>query len=308
MRLVTFEVNGTQRLGAAVGERVIDLQAAAAALAAEGRGPGAAAIPAEMLGLLRAGDAGLAAVRAVLDAAGNGAAGEGRYAYHLAATRLRAPLPTPTKILCIGQNYRDHVLEQNAKMPELPIIFAKFINTVIGPGDDVIYPTTTKELDYEAELVVVIGRTAKHVARERAYEYVAGYMAGQDVTARDLQRGDGQWVRGKSQDTFAPLGPYLVTRDEVPDPQALAIRLWVNGEVRQDSSTSNLIFDVPTLIEFISQGLTLQPGDIIYTGTPPGVGAFRKPPAFLRVGDEVTVEVEKLGRLTNRIAADPRAS
>jgi acylpyruvate hydrolase len=304
MRLVTFEVQGAGRLGAMVGERVIDLQAAGAALGAEGRGPGASAIPADMLGLLQLGDEGARAVRALLDAVGDGAAGEGRYAYSAAAVRLRAPLSTPPKILCIGQNYRDHVLEQNAPMPEKPIIFSKFTNTVIGPGDGIVYPSTTRELDYEAELVVVIGKTGKHVARERAYDHVAGYMAGQDVTARDLQRGDGQWVRGKSQDTFAPLGPYLVTRDEVPDPQALDIKLWVNGEVRQDSNTRNLIFDVPYLIEFIAQGITLTPGDLIYTGTPPGVGAFRKPPAFLRVGDEVTVEVEKLGRLTNRVVAE----
>lgn len=308
MRLVTFEVDGAQRLGAVVGQRVIDLPAAAAALGAEGRGPGVAALPTEMLGLLRAGDEGMEAAREVLGAVGDGAAGEGRYAYALAAVRLRAPLATPGKILCIGQNYRDHVLEQNATMPEKPIIFAKFSTCVIGPADDVIYPTTTGELDYEAELVVVIGRGGKHIAREQAYDHVAGYMAGQDVTARDLQRGDGQWVRGKAQDTTAPLGPYLVTRDEVPDPQALDIKLWVNGEMRQDSNTRNLIFDVPYLIEFISQGITLTPGDIIYTGTPPGVGAFRKPrPLFLQVGDEMTVEIAKLGRLTNRIVADPYA-
>ncbi len=308
MRLVTFEVNDAEYLGAVVGERVIDLQAAAAALSAEGRGP-SAAIPGDMLGLLRAGDAGMDAAREVLDAVGDGAAGEGHYAYNLAAVRLRAPVPVPPKILCIGQNYRDHVLEQNAKMPEKPIIFAKFATTVVGPGDDVIYPTTTKELDYEAELVVVIGKTGKHISRAQAYDYVAGYVVGQDVTARDLQRGDGQWVRGKSQDTTAPLGPYLVTRDEVHDPQALDIKLWINGEMRQDSNTVNLIFDVPFLIEFISQGITLTPGDLIYTGTPPGVGAFRKPePLFLQVGDEMTVEIAGLGRLTNRVAADPGAS
>ena len=306
MRLVTFEVDGAQRLGAVVGERVIDLPAAAVALSAEGRGP-STAISTDMLGLLREGDAGLDAAREVLDAVGDGAAGVGRYSFSAAAVRLRTPIPVPGKILCIGQNYRDHVLEQNAKMPEKPIIFAKFSNTVIGPGDDVIHPTTTQQLDYEAELVVAIGRAGKHISRQQAYEYVAGYMAGQDVTARDLQHGDGQWVRGKSQDTTAPLGPYLVTRDEVPDPQALDIKLWVNGETRQDSNTTNLIFDVPFLIEFISQGITLQPGDLIYTGTPPGVGAWRKPPAFLRPGDEMTVEIEKLGRLTNRVVADPHA-
>lgn len=305
MRLVTFEADGSRRLGAVVGERVIDLAAAAAALSAAGRGP-ATPVPSDMLALLRAGDAGLDAARAVLDAVGTD--GDGRYAFDLDAVRLCAPIADPGKILCIGQNYRDHVLEQNAKMPERPIIFAKFSNTVVGPGDDVIHPTTTQQLDYEAELVVVIGKTGKHIARERAYDYVAGYMAGQDVTARDVQHGDGQWVRGKTQDTTAPLGPYLVTRDEVPDPQSLDIKLWVNGEVRQNSNTRNLIFDVPHLLTFISEGITLNPGDLIYTGTPPGVGAWRKPPVFLQPGDEMTVEIEKLGRLTNRVVADPSAT
>jgi len=306
MRLVTFEAGTAQRLGAVVGERVIDLQAAAAALNARGRGTAEAGIPADMLGLLRAGDDGLATVRSLLDAVGDAAGADASgYSYDLAIVRLRAPVPAPNKILCIGQNYRDHVLEQNAKMPEKPIIFAKFTNTVIGPGDDIVHPTTTRELDYEAELVVVIGKTGKHIAREQAYEYVAGYMAGHDVTARDLQRGDGQWVRAKSQDTFAPLGPYLVTRDQIPDPQALDIKMWANGEVRQDSNTANLIFDVPHLIAFISEGMTLEPGDLIFTGTPPGVGAWRKPePVFLQPGDETTVEVAGLGRLINRIVAD----
>ena len=259
-----------------------------------------------MLGLLRAGDAGMDAVREVLAAVGDGAAGEGHYAYPLAAVRLRAPVPVPPRSCASARTTATTCCEQNAKMPEKPIIFAKFATTVVGPGDDVIYPTTTQELDYEAELVVVIGKAGKHIAREQAYDHVAGYVVGQDVTARDLQRGDGQWVRGKSQDTTAPLGPYLVTRDEVPDPQALDIKLWVNGEMRQDSNTVNLIFDIPYLIEFISQGITLTPGDLIYTGTPPGVGAFRKPaPLFLQVGDEMTVEIAGLGRLTNRVAADP---
>jgi acylpyruvate hydrolase len=306
MRLATFEVDDTRRLGAIVGERVIDLSAAAADLAP--RTSGLADVPADMLALLRAGDEGMEAVRALLNAVETAGTTD-QYSHSLSAVRLRAPLRTPSKILCIGQNYRDHVIEQNATMPDKPVMFAKFTTTIIGPGDAIVYPTTTKELDYEAELVVVIGKTGKHITRDAAYEYVAGYMVGQDVTARDLQRGDGQWVRAKSQDTFAPLGPYLTTRDEVPDPQSLTIKLWVNGEVRQDSNTSNLIFDVPYLIEFISQGITLCPGDLIYTGTPPGVGAFRKPePALLQVGDQVTVEIERLGSLSNHVMADPHGA
>lgn len=312
MRLATFEVEGTQRLGAVidgdVAATIVDLPAAAAALAAEGRGP-SYPLPDTMMELLQGGDSAMDAVRDVLDAlaATPPRQASQRFEYPLDAVKLRAPLPVPGKILCIGQNYRDHVLEQNGKMPERPIIFAKFANTVIGPDDEIIYPTTTKTLDYEAELVVVIGRGGKHISRETAYDHVAGYMAGQDVTARDIQKGDGQWVRGKTQDASAPMGPYLVTRDEVPDPQALDIKLWVNGEIRQDSNTVNLIFDVPTLIAFISEGITLAPGDVIYTGTPPGVGAFRTPPAFLQVGDEVTLELTGLGRLTNHVVADPLA-
>ena len=312
MRLVTFEADGARRLGVALHDRVIDLRAVAthraATRSADGRGLGSEAIPDDMMVLLRAGDEGLQTVRTVLDAVDDEILANPNCAHEPSSVRLLAPLPQPGTILCIGLNYRDHVLEQNGRMPEWPILFVKPATTVIGPGDGIIYPTTTQELDYEAELVVVIGRGGKHIPRERAYDHVAGYMAGQDVTARDLQRGDRQWGRGKSQDTFAPLGPYLVTRDEVPDPQALDIKLWVNGELRQDSNTRNLIFDVPYLIEFISQGITLRPGDLIYTGTPPGVGAFRTPPAFLKVGDETTVEIERLGRLTNRVVPDPLGS
>jgi 2-keto-4-pentenoate hydratase/2-oxohepta-3-ene-1,7-dioic acid hydratase in catechol pathway len=288
-----------------VGERVIDLQAAAAALKAEGRGP-STAIPGDMLGLLRAGEAGMDAAREVLDAVGDGAAGEGQYAYNLSAVRLRAPVPVPPKILCIGQNYRDHVLEQNAKMPEKPIIFAKFATTVVGPGDDVIYPTTTKELDYEAELVVVIGRGGRHIPRERALEHVGGYAVGHDVSARDwqLNKPGKQWMAGKTFDTFAPVGPELVTPDEAGDPHKLGIRLRLNGQTMQDSNTNQLIFGVDVLIAYLSQVFTLEPGDLIFTGTPPGVGMARKPPVWLKPGDVVEVEIDRLGTLRNRVVAE----
>lgn len=301
MRLVTFDAGAGERLGVVADDRVIDIAAAAEALHHE-------ALPSAMLQLLQGGDALLERVRTLLATVSEQGNSQNSYSYGVAAVRLRAPLPQPGKIICVGQNYRDHVLEQNAEMPERPILFAKFNNAIVGPGDDVIYPTTTSEFDYEAELVVVIGKQGKHINSEQAYEYVAGYMTGQDVTARDLQRGDKQWVRGKTQDTTAPTGPYLVTRDEVPDPQTLDIKLWVNGTLLQDSNTSNLIFNVPFLLEFISQGITLMPGDLIYTGTPPGVGVFRKPQALLKVGDEMSVEVQGLGRLTNRVVSDPHGA
>lgn len=302
MRLVTFAVDGIERLGAIIDGRVIDLRGAAAALARPHGAHDTPALPADMLALLRLGAAGLDTVRALLDVVG---APDTMmpYVYDLSAVRVRAPIPAPGKILCIGRNYREHAEEEGAAIPEEPLVFAKFANTIIGPDDKIIRPPTTRELDYEAELVVVIGTTGKYIPPAHALDHVAGYTIGHDVSARDLQRTDAQWVRAKSSDTFAPLGPALVTCDEVPDPHALAIRLWVNGDLRQNSTTSLMIADIPTLIAFISESITLAPGDLIFTGTPAGVGAFRDPPLFLQPGDEVAIEVTALGRLNNRIVA-----
>ncbi|MDD4872581.1 MAG: fumarylacetoacetate hydrolase family protein [Kiritimatiellae bacterium] len=216
--------------------------------------------------------------------------------------KLTAPIPNPQKVVAIGQNYRDHCAEQGVPVPDMPVIFAKFPTAVIGPDEAITWnPDLTNQVDYEAELAVVIGKRAKNVSREDAFEYIAGYMNGNDVSARNLQFGDQQWVRGKSLDTFCPIGPYLVTKDEIPDPHHLAIRAILNGRVMQDSNTSNLIFGVPALIEFITRAITLLPGDVILTGTPPGVGVFRKPPVFLKPGDTITVEIEGLGTLTNPV-------
>ncbi|MBD3305091.1 FAA hydrolase family protein [candidate division KSB3 bacterium] len=216
--------------------------------------------------------------------------------------RLAAPVPTPQKVIAIGQNYRDHCLEQNAPIPERPIIFAKFPTTIIGPGEQIVWnPALTKEVDYEAELGVVIGKTAKNVAREHALDYVAGYLNANDVSARNLQFSDRQWVRGKSVDTFCPLGPYLVTKEEIPSPNTLPIRAVLSGNVMQESNTEQMIFDVPYLIEFMTTAFTLLPGDIILTGTPPGVGVFRDPKVFLAPGDTITIEIEGLGALTNPV-------
>ena len=226
------------------------------------------------------------------------------YIMPLESVQLTAPVPNPQKIVAIGQNYRDHCLEQNAPIPEHPIIFTKFPTSIIGCGDSICWdPELTQKVDYEAELGVVIGKRARLVAAEDAFDYVAGYLNANDVSARDLQFGDKQWVRGKSLDTFAPLGPYLVTKDEISDPHNLRIRSILNGEVMQDSHTSNLIFTIPVLIEFISRAFTLLPGDIILTGTPPGVGVFREPQVLMKAGDTITVEVEGLGTLTNPVAA-----
>lgn len=214
-----------------------------------------------------------------------------------------APVPRPGKIICIGLNYRDHAAESNMPIPERPVLFSKFGTCVIGPGEPVVIPTTSEKVDYEAELAVVIGRRAKSVTAAQAYDYVFGYTVFNDVTARDFQFADGQWQRGKSCDTFAPMGPTIVTADEIPDPQRLSIKLFLNGQTMQDSNTNQLIFGVPQLIEFITASITLEPGDVIATGTPPGVGFARKPPVYLRSGDKMEVQIEGIGGLGNPIAA-----
>ena len=214
-----------------------------------------------------------------------------------------APVPRPGKIVCVGLNYRDHAAESGLAVAEKPVIFSKFSSCVIAPGEDVVIPRTSEKVDYEAELAVVIGRHAKHVSADRAYDYVLGYTAFNDVTARDFQFGDGQWQRGKSCDTFAPMGPTIVTADEIPDPHSLRITLKVNGNTMQDSNTSQLIFRIPQLIEFITQSTSLEPGDVIATGTPAGVGFARKPPVFLKHGDVMDVHIETIGGLGHPVVA-----
>jgi 2,4-didehydro-3-deoxy-L-rhamnonate hydrolase len=213
------------------------------------------------------------------------------------------PIERPGKIICVGLNYRDHAEEQGVPLPEAPLLFAKWGNTLIGSGEPIVIPPIVTKCDYEAELGVVIGARAKDVSADDALDAVAGYLCVNDVSARDLQFADGQWTRGKSPDTFCPLGPALVSRDEVPDPQNLAMRAILNGETMQDSTTANMVFGVAELIAYITRTITLEPGDLIATGTPAGVGVFRDPPVFLQPGDEITVEIEGLGTLTNPVVA-----
>ncbi len=213
------------------------------------------------------------------------------------------PIDRPGKIVCVGLNYRDHAEEQGAPLPDAPLLFAKWQNALIGPGEPIVIPPIVTKCDYEAELGVVIGARVRDVSAENALEAVAGYICVNDVSARNLQFADGQWTRGKSPDTFCPVGPRLVPRDEVADPQALAIRAVLNGEAMQESSTSNMVFGDADLIAYITQTITLEPGDLIATGTPAGVGAFRKPPVFMQAGDEITIEIEGLGALTNPVTA-----
>ncbi len=208
----------------------------------------------------------------------------------------------PQKIVCVGLNYRDHAEEQGTALPERPLLFAKWTNTLIGDGDAIRIPSITKQVDYEAELGVVIGTRASRVSRDDALGHVRGYVVANDVSARDLQFADGQWIRGKSLDTFLPVSD-LVPASEVPDPQTLPIRAILNGETLQNSNTGNMIFGVAEIVAFVSQAITLEPGDLIITGTPAGVGAFRDPPIWLQPGDEITIEIDGVGSITNPVTS-----
>jgi 2-keto-4-pentenoate hydratase/2-oxohepta-3-ene-1,7-dioic acid hydratase in catechol pathway len=208
----------------------------------------------------------------------------------------------PQKIVCVGLNYRDHAEEQGVALPERPLLFAKWPNTLIADGDAIRIPSITQQVDYEAELGVVIGERASRVTVDDALDVVRGYVVANDVSARDLQFSDGQWVRGKTLDTFLPVSE-LVPAADIPDPQALPIRAVLNGEVMQDSNTSNQIFGIREVVSFVSQAITLEPGDLIITGTPAGVGAFRNPKVWLKPGDEITIEIDGLGSITNPVSA-----
>ena len=212
------------------------------------------------------------------------------------------PIERPGKIVCVGLNYRDHAEEQGVDLPKAPLFFTKYTTSLIGPGDPIVIPSGVTRCDYEAELGVVLGSTVRNVSKENAFEAVAGYVVANDVSARDLQFSDGQWTRGKSPDTFCPVGP-LVPAADVPDPHALGIRAILNGETMQDSNTSNLIFKLDEIISYASRTATLEAGDLILTGTPAGVGIFRDPPRLLRPGDEITIEVDGVGSLTNPVLA-----
>jgi len=295
MRLVTYKEKGSvqaERLGVLTDDGVLNLQEAARQ---------AEVSPEPFVGILPflwAGEASVEQARKL--AMGRPASG----AVPLSQVKLLPPVPRPGKIVAVGLNYRDHAMESGATQPpKYPILFAKFPNSITGPEDPIVMPVGDSQIDYEAELAVVIGKKGKTIPASKAFEYVAGYMPLNDVSARTWQFGDKQWVRGKSPDTFCPIGPYLTTRDDVRDPQTLRIRARVNGAVLQDSNTSKMIFGVRELVEFISASITLEPGDIIATGTPDGVGVFRKPQIFLKPGDTVEIEIEKLGTLRNPVIA-----
>ncbi|HEY7936926.1 MAG TPA: fumarylacetoacetate hydrolase family protein [Candidatus Limnocylindrales bacterium] len=288
MRLISFHAAGGVTLGVVADGYAI----AAARLVPDG--------PATLTALLAGGDDPLEALRAAADPARIRAAGE-----PLEQFQLAAPVPRPGKIIAIGRNYADHATEGGAVAPPAPLIFAKWPSSVIGPNEAIRWdPVLTAEVDYEAELAVVIGRRARRISEADALSHVLGYTCLNDVSARDLQFGDGQWVRGKSLDTFCPMGPQLVTLDELRDPNDLAIAATVNGEKRQAARTSEMLFSVSRIIAHCSQAFTLEPGDVIATGTPSGVGVYRDPPTFLADGDVIRISIEGIGDLANTCRID----
>ncbi|MUK88611.1 FAA hydrolase family protein [Ornithinibacillus sp. L9] len=221
--------------------------------------------------------------------------------FHRDEVYVATPIPEPSKIICVGKNYAEHAAEMKSEVPDYPVLFAKFANALVGPEDQIVKNSKTNKLDYEVELTVIIGKEASNVTQEDALNYVAGYTIGNDGSARDLQKRTPQWLQGKSLDNSTPVGPWIVTADEVGDPSNLDIHSRVNGELRQSSNTSKLIFDIPYLISFISSLMTLKPGDMILTGTPDGVGFALNPPQFLKGGDKVQLEIEKIGRMENEV-------
>lgn len=283
MRFVTFEIGGHAHPGVVSGDSVIDLS-----------GTGFSSLT----DLIEHGEMGSSQIEKLIAAPSRGSQAP------LSSVKLLAPIPKPRKLICVGLNYLDHAKETGAEVPKVPTIFNKFATAVIGPGDNVVLPKVSKAPDYEAELAFVIGRGGRHIEAKNWADHVFGYTIVNDVTARDYQRATSQWLMGKTFDTFAPMGPWIVSADEIADPHNLDIQLEINGEVMQDSNTRELIFKIPDLIAFLSSVFTLEAGDVISTGTPAGVGFTRKPPRFLRAGEEMVVRIEGIGELKNPIVAE----
>ncbi len=295
MKLVRFSQNGhTPRLGALQGDHIIDLQASLAATLAR-RGAvraqeiAAVLVPESTRGFLEGGAASEEAVASITE----------WVTVPASSARLHAPIADPGKFICIGLNYRDHAEETNNPIPKEPPIFAKWSNAILDPGEPILRPRGSSQLDWEVELGVVIGRTARYVSKEQALDYVWGYTIINDVSARDFQFITSQWMAGKIPETFAPVGPYIADRQEIPDPHVLDLRTFVNGKQMQAGNTRTFIFNVRYLVSYLSNLITLSPGDLIATGTPPGVGAAMKPPVFMNPGDVVRVEIPGLGSVEN---------
>ncbi|MBM7564117.1 fumarylacetoacetate hydrolase family protein [Paenibacillus sacheonensis] len=301
MKLISISKQGRNALGVVTENGVIDVEQALAAEASRA----SAEVPSDVMAVIEGGEQALASLRGFI--ASLPATGNETYVVSEETIEWGPCVTAPNKIICVGLNYRKHAEETNAPIPQFPILFNKFNNTLTGHLKEIAVPKVTQKLDYEAELVIVIGKTAKYVSKEDALGHVFGYCAVNDLSARDLQLRTQQWLLGKSCDDFSPLGPYLVTADEVGNPNDLAIKAIVNGETRQNSNTSDMIFRCDEIVSYISQHMTLVPGDVILTGTPEGVvlGLPEDQQVYLKPGDEVTIEIEKLGKLTNRFVKDP---
>lgn len=317
MRLVTFEFQGRTRLGAEQDGHVVDLNRGYALLlatreAADFQGRADRELPADMRSFLDLWDHSLPPAKEVLVFARSVQATGGPLAqamvHPLQAVRLRAPILNPRKIICLGLNYRDHAQESKAEIPTDPILFSKYPTAIIGPEDPILLPGVSKEVDYEAELAFLMARRGRHISKAQALDYVAGYTIFHDVSARDYQirKPGGQWMSGKTFDTFAPMGPALVTKEDIPDPHVLDITCTVSGELLQSSNTKHLIFSIPDIVAYCSHIFTLEPGDVIATGTPGGVGFARKPPRFLKDGDVAVIEIQGIGTLRNPVKNDQR--
>ena len=307
MKLITFTEQGVTRIGAIEDGKVIDLHAAfEKKLESEGKlrfkQIAEAYVPTDMNGFLQGGKESLDYAKEAVAFALKHETYKGKQlVFSKEDVKVEAPVPSPGKMICVGHNYREHILEMGREIPPYPVVFAKFANTVIGPEDDIPHYPISDQLDYEAEFAFVIGKRARNVSQAEALDYVAGYTIVNDVTYRDLQRRTLQWLQGKTVDGSAPMGPWLVTTDELSDPSGLEVVLTVNGEERQRSNTRNLVFSVQYLVEFLSGLMTLEPGDVILTGTPGGVGVARDPQVFLKDGDVVRIEIDGIGALENKV-------
>ncbi|KGM46225.1 fumarylacetoacetate hydrolase family protein [Neobacillus niacini] len=309
MKLINYTVAGHTRAGAIVENQVIDLNYAyQAQLKAEGKyrfeAIAKAYVPENTDELYQGGKESLQLAQNAIDfISANPESFDKKVIYNIEEVKVEAPVQKPGKIICVGHNYREHILEMGREIPSNPVIFAKFANTILGPEDDIPFYPISDQLDYEAEFTFVVGKQARNVSEEDALDYVAGYTITNDVTYRDIQRRTLQWLQGKSVDGSAPMGPYLVTTDELQNPSGLDVILKVNGEVRQKTNTANLVFSVQKLVAFLSNLMTLEPGDVVLTGTPGGVGVAMNPPQFLKDGDVVRIEIDQIGALENKVKA-----
>jgi acylpyruvate hydrolase len=315
MRLVTYQHESQPRSGVLLDEQVVDLNRAYHAMLKQAGNEDELAvadvrIPTDIIGILRGGDTALRAAQQAITFVRSQFKGNDKtlnrqgIVYAIDDVTLLPPVLRPGKVICLGLNYRDHAAEASMDVPSYPVLFHKLASSLIGYNQPIVVPRISSQIDYEGELAIIIGRRGKYIAEDEAYSYIAGYTVANDVSARDLQFRTSQWTTGKMLDTFGPLGPALVTRDEVPDPHTLSIKTILNGQLLQDGNTADMIFRVPFIIKYISEIVTFEPGDVIMTGTPAGIGNTRKPQVFMKPGDTITVEIGYLGVLTNPVVAE----